>query len=221
MPSFKSAVLAAAVALPTLSFADSAINYDYVQASFAKSKLDSPASGEPEKTTATVLELQKDLGYQVVASVSAGFVELKDRYETDEARYGADVDQRTLRIAIDRYFQITPTLHFIPGLSYSEIKSDVETKFQRTDVNFFFSESTVTYTDSSALNLETRYRLSEYSPLELSGTVSYATGEEEDSIIVDLSAELNISDILSGRFSYQKDIENAAPAYVYGIRVYF
>ena len=39
--------------------------------------------------------------------------------------------------------------------------------------------------------------------------------------IVDLSAELNISDILSGRFSYQKDIEHSAPTYVYGIRVYF
>ena len=74
MPSFKSAVLAAAVALPTLSFADSAINYDFVQASFAKSKLDSPSSGEPNNTTATIFELQKDLGYQVVASVSAGFV---------------------------------------------------------------------------------------------------------------------------------------------------
>ena len=221
MPSFKSAVLAAAVALPTLSFADSAINYDYVQASFAKSKLDSPASGEPNNTTATVFELHKDLGYQVVASVSAGFVELKDRYETDDSKYGADIDQRTLSIAIDRYFQITPTLHIVPGLSYSETKSDVESKYQRTDVNFFFEESSVTYTDSSAFNLQTRYRLSEYSPLELSGTLSYATGEEEDSIIVDLSAEVNISDIISGRFSYQKDIENSAPAYIYGIRVYF
>ena len=221
MPSFKSAFLAAAVALPTLSFAESAIDYDFVQASFAKSKLDSPSSGEPNNTTATIFELQKDLGYQVVTSVSAGFVELKDRYETDDSRYSADIDQRTLRIAIDRYFQISPTLHIIPGLSYSETKSNVETKYQRTDVNFFFEESSVTYTDSSAFNLETRYRLSEYSPLELSGTVSYATGEEEDSIIVDLSAELNISDIISGRFSYQKDIENSAPAYIYGLRVYF
>lgn len=221
MPSFKSSVLAAALALPALSFADSAINYDYVQASFAKSKLDSPSSGEPNNTTATVFELQKDLGYQVVASVSAGFVELKDRYETDDSKYGADIDQRTLSIAIDRYFQITPTLHIIPGLSYSETKSDIETKYQRTDVNFFFEESSVTYTDSSAFNLQTRYRLSEYSPLELSSTLSYATGEEEDSIIVDLSAEVNISDIISGRFSYQKDIENAAPAYIYGLRVYF
>ncbi len=221
MPSFKSSVLAAALALPALSFADSAINYDYGQASFAKSKLDSPSSGEPNNTTATVFELQKDLGYQVVASVSAGFVELKDRYETDDSKYGADIDQRTLSIAIDRYFQITPTLHIIPGLSYSETKSDIETKYQRTDVNFFFEESSVTYTDSSAFNLQTRYRLSEYSPLELSSTLSYTTGEEEDSIIVDLSAEVNISDIISGRFSYQKDIENSAPAYIYGLRVYF
>tara|TARA_Y100000296_G_scaffold57305_1_gene65735 strand:+ start:439 stop:1104 length:666 start_codon:yes stop_codon:yes gene_type:complete len=221
MPSFKSAVLALAATFPMLSLAESTIEYNYVQASFAKSQMDSPYSEDTESTTGTAFTLKKDLGYKVVAGVTGRFLELKERFEEEDTRYGADLDQRTLTVSLDRYFEVSPTFHIVPGLSYSEIKTDLVTKFQRTDVEFFYDVSSVTYTNSSAFNLMTRYRLSEGSPFELSGTVSYATGEEEDSVILDLSAEVNISDIVSGRFSVRQDFESDYPEYLYSVRVYF